>query len=529
MKLPLRRACALLVLLCLLASLASATAYDGRPKLIVIIVIDQFRGDYPERYRDRFVENGFRLFLDRGAAFVNCSYDYANTHTAPGHATLFTGAYTDGHGIGANAWWNPDPEHPGLVTSVSDPATRLVGAAGEGASPHNLRADTLGDELKLSTGGRSRVFAISLKDRSAVLPGGFAADAAYWIDHQTGAWITSSYYMKELPAWVQKLDQEKPAEKYWNREWKDASGQVLRTTAPQSGKGFYDIVGATPFANDYQFDFARELVAHEKLGTGPNTDLLAISLSANDILGHQVGPDSPEMHAMALALDRQLADFTSFLGRQLGLASVWIVLSADHGMAPLPAHASKLRLPAANFDAQALRTRINKALSARLGPGDYIKHMEWPITYLSEAAFAKANLKEADAERAVADALMKDPHVHGAYTRSQLEAGELPHTDLGRKYTHSYSPYGGWYVMAVPAPFDVGYPTGDDHGTPHTYDTHVPLYFYGLAFRPGIYRTHCEPVDMVATLASLLGINAPSASTGRVLTEALAAAKEAAP
>lgn len=527
MKLPWQRTCALLVLLCLSASLASAAAYDGRPKLIVIIIIDQFRGDYPERYRDRFVENGFRLFFDRGAAFVNCNFDYANTHTAPGHATLFTGAYSDGHGIGGNQWW--DPERQKVVTSVSDPVTKLVGGAGEGASPHNLRADTLGDELKLATGGHARVFSISLKDRSAILPGGYSADAAYWIDYHTGAWITSSYYMNELPGWVQKLNQGKPAEKYWHREWKDASGKVLRTSAPAAGKGFYDIVGATPFANDYQLDFARELIVQEKLGTGPNTDLLAISLSANDILGHQVGPDAPEMQAMALALDRQIADLTTFLGRQLGLANVWIALCADHGMAPLPAYASKLRLPAANFDAQALRGRINKELSARFGPGEYVKQIEWPIAYVSEAAFAKANLKEGDAERAVAYTLMRDPHVYGAYTRTQLEQSELPLTAVGRKYAHSYSPYGGWYVIAVPAPFDVGWPTGGDHGTPYTYDTHVPLYFYGLAFRPGIYRTHCEPVDMVATLASLLGINAPSASIGRVLTEALTMAKEAAP
>jgi len=525
MKLPLQRTCALLTLLCLLASLLSASAYDGRPKLIVIIVIDQFRGDYPERYRDRFVENGFRLFLDRGAAFVNCNYDYANTHTAPGHATLFTGAYSDGHGIGNNQWW--DPERQKVVTSVSDASTKLVGASGEGASPHNLRADTLGDELKLATGGHSRVFAISLKDRSAILPGGYAADAAYWIDRQSGVWITSSYYMNQMPGWVQKLNQEKSADNYWNREWKDASGKVLRTTT-QSGKGWYEIVGATPFANDYQFDFARELITQEKLGAGPNTDLLAISLSANDILGHQVGPDAPEMQAMALALDRQLADFTSFLGRQLGLANVWIALSADHGMAPLPAHASQLRLPAANFDAQALRVHINKDFSTRFGAGEYVKEIEWPIAYLSEPAFGKANLNEADAEHTVAAALMKDPHVDGAYTRSQLEHNDLPPTEMGHKYAHSYSPYGGWYVIAVPKPFDIGWPTGGDHGTPYSYDTHVPLYFYGLAFRPGIYRTHCEPVDMVATLASLLGINAPSASVGRVLTEALAPSKEAA-
>jgi len=527
MKLPLQRTCALLVLLCLLASLASATAYDGRPKLIVIIVIDQFRGDYPERYRDRFVENGFRLFLDRGAAFVNCNFDYANTSTAPGHATLFTGAYPDGHGVGGNSWW--DAERQKVVTAVSDAATRLVGGTGEGASPRNLRADTLGDELKLATGGRSRVFAVSLKDRSAVLSGGFTADAAYWIDRQSGAWITSSYYMNELPAWVRKLNQEKRADQYWNLPWKDASGKVLRTTTPQSGKGFYDIVGATPFADDYQFDFARELIMQEKLGSGPNTDLLAIGLSANDILGHQVGPDAPEMEAMALALDRQVADFTSFLGRQIGLASVWMVLSADHGMAPLPAYASKLRLPAANFDTQALRARINKALATRFGPGEYIKYIEWPIAYLSDVAFAKTDLKEGDAEHAVAAALMKAPYVNNAFTRAQIEQGELPPGAAGRKYAHSYSSNGGWYVIAVPAPFAVATPSGGDHGAPYTYDTHVPLYFYGLAFHPGIYRTPCEPVDMAVTLASLLGINAPSAAAGRVLTEALAARKEVGP
>ena len=529
MKFCLQRTCAVVALLCLVVSVAWGSAYDGRPKLIVIIVIDQFRGDYPERYRDRFVENGFRLYLDRGTVFTNCNYDYANTHTAPGHATLFTGAYTDGHGIANNQWW--DPERKRVVSSVSDPATKLVGieAAGEGASPHNLLADTLGDELKLATGGHSRVFTISLKDRSAVLPGGYAADAAYWIDQKTGAWITSSYYMTALPDWVRQFNQEKRADKYWNISWKDAAGKVLRTTALQPGKGFYDVVGATPFANDYQFEFARELLTNQKLGNGPNTDLLAISLSANDILGHQVGPDSPEMLAMALALDRQLGEFTSFLGRQLGLANIWLVVTADHGMAPLPAFASKMRVPAVNFDAQALRGKLNNALSSRFGRGDYIKLMEWPDAYLSEEAFSKANLKEAEAERAVADLLAKERHVERVYTRTQLEQGQLPPDDLGRKYAHSYSPYGGWYVMAVPAPFAVGWPTGSDHGTPYTYDTHVPLYFYGLAFRPGTYRTHCETVDLVPTLASLLGINAPTGTVGRVLTEALMPAKEVGP
>src|SRR6266436_8779624 len=168
-----------------LVSLSFASAYNARPKLIVIIVIDQLRGDYLERYRDQFVQGGFRLFVDHGANFTDCNYNYANTRTAPGHATLLSGAYSDGHGIMANEWW--DPRKKRMVTSVEDDTTHLVGVSGDakGASPHNLLSTTLGDELKLATGGKSRVFALALKDRAAVLPGGYAADAAYCIEHKS--------------------------------------------------------------------------------------------------------------------------------------------------------------------------------------------------------------------------------------------------------------------------------------------------------------------------------------------------------
>ena len=166
----------------------------AHPKLVVVIVIDQFRGDYLERYHDQFGDSGFRLLLDHGAYFPNCNYNYANTRTAPGHSTFFTGAYSNGHGIADNEWW--DPKKKRMVTSVEDDDTKLVGVSGNktGASPHNLLADTIGDELKLATQGKARVFGVSLKDRAAVLPAGFAGDAAYWIDAQTGAWVTSTYY-----------------------------------------------------------------------------------------------------------------------------------------------------------------------------------------------------------------------------------------------------------------------------------------------------------------------------------------------
>ena len=533
MRLP-RSLCVVLVLLgsipLLLTPAAFASAYNARPKLVVVIVIDQFRGDYLERYRDQFGDGGFRVFLDRGAYFTDCNYDYANTRTAPGHATLFTGSYTSGHGIVANEWW--DPQKKKRVTSVEDDTTKLVGVGGgktgPGASPHNLLSDTLGDELKLATGGKARVFAISLKDRAAVLPAGFSGDAAYWIDQKSGDWITSTYYRPDLPEWVRNFNSSHRAEKYWNREWKDSDGNTLGSTASRSGKdgapaGFYEIVGSTPFANDYQLEFAKELVLYEKLGTGSVTDLLVISLSANDILGHQVGPDSPQMRGMALELDRQLAEFFNFLGHQIGMANVWMALSADHGVAPLPEFAKTLRLPAANLDAKALREQINSLLSKKYAKkADYVLDLDYPLAWLNEDAFAGIFLGHKESEdEADAGEAMKQAGLAGYFTKSQLARGETPPTEIGRRYAHSYSPEGGWYVVGIPSPFLVGITKGTDHASPFSYDTHVPLAFYGLAFQPGTYRTHAEPVDLAVTLASLLGINAPAQATGTVLTEAL--------
>jgi hypothetical protein len=529
MRLP--RSLTVILLLLVFIPAAFASAYNARPKLVVVIVIDQFRGDYLERYRDQLGDAGFRVFLDRGAYFTDCNYDYANTRTAPGHATLFTGSYTSEHGIVANEWW--DPQKKKRVTSVEDDTTKLVGVNrdGPGASPHNLLSDTLGDELKLATGGKARVFAISLKDRAAVLPAGFAGDAAYWIDPQSGDWITSTYYRPNLPEWVRNFNGGHRAEKYWNREWrdKDGDGNTLGSTAPRKAKdgtpaGFYEVVGSTPFANDYQFEFAKELVLYEKLGAGPATDLLIISLSANDILGHQVGPDSPQMRSMALELDRQLGEFFDFLRHQIGMANVWMALSADHGIAPLPEFAKTLRLPAANLDPKALREQINSLLAKKYAKkADYVLDLDYPLAWLSEEAFAgtSSGKKESDAEADAGEA-MKQAGLVGYFTKSQLARGEIPATETGRRYAHSYSPEGGWYVIGMPSLFHVGSTKGTDHATPFSYDTHVPLAFYGLAFQPGIYRTHAEPVDLAVTLASLLGINAPAKATGRVLIEALA-------
>jgi len=508
----------------LAVSAAFGSAYQASPRLVVILVIDQFRGDYLERFHDEFSPSGFRNFTDRGAYFPACYYDYANTRTAPGHATIGTGTYTSGHGILANEWWVPSSKR--VLSSVDDPNTKILGVEGDamGASPHNLLADTLGDELRLATQGNSRVFGISLKDRSAILPIGFSANGAYWVDHNSGAWVTSTYYLSEAPRWVTNFNNQKHAQKYLNQDWKDADGQVLGSTSPHDGEDgkpldYYDLVGRTPLANDYQFEFARELILQEKLGQGTVTDLLVISLSANDLVGHAYGPDSPQIHAMALALDRQISEFFNFLQQQYG-NRFWVALTADHGVAPTNATALKLRIPSLVSGNSDLKKELNAAVSAKLHKtADFVRSVSFPIVFVNNEAFGE-KISESDAETTVAEAMRSMGFVN-AYTKEQLANGEVSPSRAGRMFANSYSPYGGWWVMGFPPPFTLSTKEIAEHGVAYSYDQHVPLAFYGPAFKAGIYREQVEPTDLAPTLAVLLGINRPTTSTGRVLYQAL--------
>jgi len=512
----------------LMATAAFGSAYQASPKLVVILVIDQFRGDYLERYHDEFGPNGFRTFTDRGAYFPACYYDYANTRTAPGHATIGTGTYTSGHGIFSNEWWVGKR----MLSSVDDESTKLVGIEGDatGASPHNLLADTIGDELRLATQGNSRVFGIALKDRAAILPTGFSANGAYWIDHPSGAWVTSTYYVTQAPRWLTNFNSQKHAQKYLNLDWKDANGEVLGSTAPHDGADgkpidYFELIGRTPYGNDYEFEFARELIQQEKLGQGTVTDLLVLSLSASDLTGHAYGPDSPQMHAMALALDRQIGEFLTFLQQQYG-NRFWIALTADHGVAPTNATSVSLRIPAALFGNKDLKSELNKVLEAMLHkPGEYVRSASFPIVFVNSDAFDE-KVSESDAEGYVA-AAMRQAGFLTAYTKDQLASGEVAPTAIGRMFANSYSPYGGWWVMGLPRPFSLSTKDVADHGVAYAYDQHVPLAFYGAPFKPGVYRDQVEPIDLAPTLAVLLGINKPTNSTGHVLTQALSSRSEA--
>ena len=560
----------------LLQATAFGSAYNGHPKLVVIIVIDQFRGDYLERYRADFIPGGFNLFLEHGAVFSDCHYGYAITRTAPGHATLLTGAYANGHGIPTNDYWDPDQalikdakgdscgkvpfdwdkdkQTVWLSESAKQPAASLCTPGS--ASPHNLKAPTLGDALKQATQGRSRVFAVSLKERAAVFPGGFSADGAFWPDDATGAWTTSTYYYADsskAPAWIQAFNDRGCGGPCAAKYRADADLE-FKGFPPEKQKlfkrdDFYNAVGFSTAANLYELDFAGQLIQNEQLGQRPDgaTDLLIVSLSANDILGHKVGPDDVAMKHMALSLDQQLSDFFADIGKRIGLAQVVLALSADHGVPPIPELAKRQGLPAAGYRADCkesekdktgcLRDELNLALENTLkkriaaapppaveGRHQFVVAFDYPILWLGKPAFERIGMSEQEAERAVGDALMNlriEQPFRGFYTSTQLAHGEVLPGEAGQHYLRSYAPAITWFVYGVAAPYTVGSKSGTDHASPYNYDTHVPLAFYGVAFRPGVYRNHAEPVDLAPTLASVLGITAPASSIGRVLTEAL--------
>ncbi len=589
MSTPKRCVCTLLLAFLVIpwGPLAWATAYDGRPRLVIILVVDQFRADYLDRYRADLKGRGFRLFLDKGAYFEDCYYDYANTKTAPGHATLGTGAYSDGHGISSNAWWDLTRNKTRPVTAVEDDRYRIVGAVHSGnepgASPLNLRASTVGDSLRLATQGQAKLFGVSLKDRASILPAGYSANGAYWIEPSTGAFITSSYYMEALPDWVTAFNSG------------DRAGRAQQEAGNPGTRDFYESVGSTPAGNAYELDFARSLITNEQLGTHPVTDMLTLSLSANDVVGHAFGPDSPQSRQMVDSLDTQLDGFFSWLDKNVpgGLANIWITLSADHGVAPVPAAAQALGMPAATIDMGKLIANLNDAMNAKFSPGEKVEYLlpkqELPYLSLNRPSFEVAGINEQEAEQAIEQVvpaavaalpptapppaaqpasppaipapppLLKTlppagarqraksrssitatkpvisvpapppvrqpaiPIVVHTYTRQELAAGQLPPSEWGLLLAHSYSPNGGWYVMVIPEAFQMQTlaPGGTTHFSPWSYDRHVPLGFFGSAFTPGIYHGRVQPVDLAATLASALGVTQPSASVGKVLTQAI--------
>lgn len=522
-----------------------------RPKLVVWITIDAMRGDLPLRYRNPATRKGWRFLLDNGLYYSNAHYGYSTTFTAVGHATLFTGAYTAQHGIAGNEWYDL-PKHK-MIGAVDDERYPVLGPDGgskEGFSPANLTASTVGDELVLASGRRSRVFSVSFKDRSAIFPGGHLGKA-FWYNKKDGTFITTKYYYKDYPAWVAAWNKSAPADRFRSQVWtlKDDPAtyvhrdqddcpyergyKYLGRTFPHSmatdkAADFYAALQDTPFGDALTLQFARELLLREKLGLGGQTDMLAISLSSTDGIHHSWGPSSLEAEDNVRQLDDTLGRFFAFLNDYIGLGSVLMIVSADHGIDDIPEYKQSLGYDAGRHDPDKFMRAINDALKERFKIGQDLLLAFWnPSLYLDVEVIKQLNLDQEKVERAVADEVLRTPGFAMAVTRTDLLAGRLTDTPINRRLQQSFHPTRSGQVLVVPAQFWYLYPEPQAaaamHGTPYAYDTFVPIFVAGAAVRPGIIRRPVQPEDLASTVAAILGLEPPSGNVGTLLAEVVEA------
>ncbi len=512
----------------LLASSPAATA--PRPKLVVGIVIDQFRYDYLTRFRSDY-HGGLDQLMSRGAMFTNAFYAQVPTVTAVGHSIFMSGAMPAVSGIVGNAWY--DRAEQKLVTSVCDWNVTVVGAPGEPkrdkctdadpSSPRRFLVSTVGDELRIAHED-SKVIGISIKARSAILPSGHRANAAFWFDDVTGNFISSTFYMNELPAWVQSFNERKLPAHYSERKWEGFPKWSFHGTSAAP----YKNIPAGPWGNELIEQFAEQAIASEKLGARGATDLLTISFSSNDYVGHAVGPDAPEVRDMAIRTDQQLGKLFAAIDRQVGLKNVVVVLSADHGVAATPDQDRAEKMPGGYISASFAKA-VQSALADKLGQADWLIPAGETSLYLNRAALQNAKTSdgkpatEEEVYRIAREALLSDSQLHVArvYTREQLDNG-IAGDFISRAAMNGYYPARSGDIFVILEPNYIPGSHGTSHFSPYAYDRHVPVLFMGPGITPGRYDMTIQINDIAPTVATLLSIQTPSGSSGRVLTEMLA-------
>ena len=529
------------VVLLLLLFAVPTTVLAEKPALVVIISVDQLRGDMPFMYRDRFVEGGFNRFLEHGTIYPNAHFGHTTTYTASGHATLATGGNPREHGLVGNAW--VDPATGESIYCVQDTDHTLLDAStrtSSGTSPKNMITDAIGDALIDATNGASRVFSVSRKDRSAILMGGHKGKA-FWYDTSTGRYITSTYYYDAYPKWAAKWNKAKHVDAYLGATWdllRDRATYVYRDederdaemTNPQIGETFphslkgladsavYSVLNVMPFSDELTLAFAKETVVKEKLGLGSATDMFALSLSATDGVGHAFGPYSLEAEDNVLRVDALLADFFAFLDKQIGLDKVLLVLSADHGVDgnPKGQHMGQV-------DPIVMVETARKALRKRFGVDvDFVHRFVTPYIYF------KPEVRDLDAgmiaemEDIVAEALRGLDGVVHAIPRHKILADNLDDSPLMQNVRRSFHPERSGNIFMIQDEYYRFYSTPRftaTHGAPYEYDTHVPVMFAGQGIPAQSIDRAVGPESIAATIAALLDIPAPSGATGPVLTE----------
>jgi len=541
-----RLATLLLALLC-----GASTQLEAAPPvdLILVVVVDQLGGDVPGRFEDRFGPDGFRLVLDRGTYFRNAQFEHANTVTAAGHATLMTGGNPPQHGMIGNDWF--DTAKGRSVNCVEDERYGEPGGPpgpAAGRSPRNLTSSTFGDELVLASGGRSRVFAVSIKDRSAIVMGGHRGKA-YWYSRHRGQFVTSGYYHDVYPEWIRRWNAARPADRYAGSQWTllldrdlyvagDADDRAYERPDGKLGRTFphplsaggrgalYANLRSTPMGDELTLAFVEALMAAEQPGRRGSTDVLAVGFSVTDYIGHAFGPDSLEAEDNVLRLDRTLAALFRLVDRDVGLDRTLVVLASDHGIAPIPESLGERGIAAGRLDPPRFTQQIDEALKSRFATRDRLAPVfSKPAFYLDRAAISRLGLDMEQVERAVAEELAKVPGVAFAPTRSDLLSGRIPPSREAERVATGFHPRRSGNVMLVQEPFWYldATPHGNAamHGSPYSYDTHVPIAFAGPGVPRRVVHRAVAPRDVAPTLSKYLGTRQPSGSVGSPLSEVL--------
>jgi predicted AlkP superfamily pyrophosphatase or phosphodiesterase len=489
------------------------------------VAVDQMRYDYLPRFASAFT-GGFRRLNRDGAVFTNAHLDHYPTVTAVGHSTMLTGAPPSLSGIIGNDWY--DRVLKTNVTSVEDPGTRLVGVSNApGSSPHRLRVSTVGDELKMAHPG-SRVIGLSHKDRSAILMSGRMADLALWWDTQTGAFVTSTWYGSELPRWAAAFNAEKPADTWLGREWRavgegSTPGPVLGRMPDTPGPAYYGRLYNSAFGNELLVSLAEAALEGERLGSRDTTDILAVSFSCNDAVGHDKGPYSAEIRDITVRTDLALDRLLAAIDRRVGLSRTLVVVTADHGVAPLPEQMKAWKMPAGRLTREDLEKAATEALEKAFGPGAWLEGRAGSALYLNRALMAERGLDPTTVERQAAAGVESVASVWRTYTRSQLLEGRVPPDPWSRRVILSFDRERSGDVDVLLEPYWMSASAGTTHGTTYSYDTHIPLMLMGPGIRPGQHDETAVLNDLAPTLATLLGIETPSGASGRALTEILQA------
>ncbi len=513
----------------------------ARPKLVVGIVVDQMRWDYLYRYYERYASNGgFKRMLNGGFSCENTFIPYAPTITACGHSCIYTGSVPAINGITCNLWW--DRELMRSVYCTEDATVKTVGSSSKlgHMSPRNLLVTTICDELRLATNFRSKVIGVAIKDRGGILPAGHSANAAYWYDNTVGDWITSTYYMDELPKWVNDFNKDKLVDKYFRQGWKlmyDINTYTQSTAddkkyegKPFVGKFPYDLtpfigknygtLPLTPYGNTFTAEFAKAAIAGEKLGDDSITDFLAISFSAPDYIGHTFGPNSIEVEDCYLKLDKELGGLLDYLDTKVGKDQYTVFLSADHGVAQAPEFLQENKIPAGRVYLSTITSNLNKSLKEKYNLDGIVVSDENYQLHLNHPRLDSAKLNKSELIEWIVNRLSTEPGIARCFSLQDLNNVPLP-ARIRDMINNGYFPRrnGDIQIILYPQHIDAYSSTGTTHGLWNPYDSHIPLLWYGWGIKKGKTNRETYMTDIAPTIAALLRIQMPGGTIGKVIEE----------